>query len=409
LFIDEIEKLKVYKDRIIAQYIKQNIYPSDDMVRSRLSDIDLALAVFSHDHIKKGESFDVDAYNAAVKAICTDLSILYKNLYDITVRRFTDLQAFAYSHAAELRSDVAKYEKMVEIELSSSVLGNTLLCATGNFKIEHFNTVNIVELGDLKVREGTKVCCLADINDVDNDKVYFELRENPIDYSSIATTVGFYKRSGVYNYNHDCISIPHSGDHLDSLYDKCIIESETGTGKVIVPVIGPDPSREYEIFSGEGMVNIFSYDQLGSSNIMTQKAGLQNTEIKVNSTVEFYVVGGDAITFEFSKQPASCNFAMDANHQVNGLDSVHYFRIEPAADSIMNFTINSGEIYAVVSSGDVVGESLYATMQYGLTDFRVLEKIPGTERTLKAYLIAVTNLEDMEESIESITIKQISE
>lgn len=405
MHIDEIEKLKVYKDRIIAQYIKQGIYPSDDMVKNRLGDIDLALAVFSHDHIKKGSSFDVDAYNNAVKAICADLTILYKNLYEISVKRFTDLQSFAYSHIKDLDSDISKYEKMVNIELMSSLLGDTLLCATGNFDIEHFNTINIVRLGQVSATEGTDIACLADINNVDGTNVYFELREAEMDYSSLATPKGFYKRSSVYNYNSDYISVPFSSSHDDILYDACTIESPTSTGKVIIPIRALTPTSEYNVFSGSGLVNVFSYDTASSSNLMVDKAALPNSTFAANTTVEFYVLNGDSITFEFSKQPESCNFTLDSNNQVTGLSGVSYFRIVPAEGSTLGITINKGEIYATESAGEIVDGKLYATIRYGLSDFRVLERTQGSKKSLYAYLIVISNDDDLEESIESIAIK----
>ena len=83
LYLDEIEKIKYYKQKILDKYVDQGIVPNKEKVQTAMDRIDKKIAVFAQSYIKSGSDFDTTKFNEQKQDIYRDLVILYTVLYKL--------------------------------------------------------------------------------------------------------------------------------------------------------------------------------------------------------------------------------------------------------------------------------------------------------------------------------------
>ena len=95
--LEDIElKIKYYKEKIIKEYIEKGIYPDNNLIQSRLNNIELRLSIFKNPKIIEGSLFDTEEFNRCLNEIYNDLVILYTLLYNITVLEYNELYNFSW-------------------------------------------------------------------------------------------------------------------------------------------------------------------------------------------------------------------------------------------------------------------------------------------------------------------------
>lgn len=405
--IDTIEeKIKFYKDQIIQKYIQQGIYPNNNIIAKELENIDTNLALFKYTKINKGNTFNTDNYNIYIKNIYNDLTILYKTLYDITNNQFQDLQNFANTHINQLEDYVDKYKYRADMEMISTALGNSILFQNSNFNIIQNNDLSIISLDKINIHEGSNIYCLVDIANIDPNKIYFELRESQIDYTNPSNINGFCKRSNIYNYNQDFINIPILTKIDDIVYDTIYTSTDNTINSLVILPIKDTINNEskYKIFGGKNLVSIKSIND--TNDLYTiNTIDLPNKELKTESIIEFYILNGDTVSFNFSKQPIKTNFKMDSNFQVTGLDDIQFFQIYMPSNSVINIKNNKGNIFACNTDAIIKNDSIYTNNPCNLYDFTVVKISQKNPITLYPYVILSNN--DNTYDLKSIMIKEI--
>jgi hypothetical protein len=76
MYKDTIAKIAFYKERIIKEFIKHGIYPSDQLIQEKLSEIDTSLSFLQPDTMTTGKEFDVDVYNNMINIL------FYRNIIE---------------------------------------------------------------------------------------------------------------------------------------------------------------------------------------------------------------------------------------------------------------------------------------------------------------------------------------
>ena len=94
MYTDIELKTNYYKEKIVASFIKQGIYPDNKLIQSRLNDIETRLSIFKTPRVKEGSYFNTAEMNEAIKAIWDDLCILYQLLYELTVLKYNTLNNY---------------------------------------------------------------------------------------------------------------------------------------------------------------------------------------------------------------------------------------------------------------------------------------------------------------------------
>jgi hypothetical protein len=387
-------KIAFHKERILKGFIKQGIIPSDALIADKLSEIDSGLALFHHDAIKEGDSFNVDAYNKSLANIYQDISFLYKLLYELTSKEFYTLKAFVDSHLGGLNDIVNLYKLKIEQETNSTAFGKTLLIKKNDITIKRNNAQVILDLGSFDTTKGSTLACIANIDDIEGNKIYFTLDDG--------TTV---KNVASYNYNGDLFDVP--GNVTMKNYTTNLSDNQVVNGPVEMNLGGVSPSinNKYIIMGGKNKLLVKNIDYITGQ--VVEERPMQGDMLSFDSHcyIDFYVVGGNTVTFKYNKKPITANFPL-SNYTVTNLKRIHHFFLEVDAGFAFNFDLDSGDAYAIREDGVINNGKLYAANNVDIKDFYVEECTPGDKVTYNAQVI-VLNDDNTPINVDSIIIKQL--
>lgn len=172
LYLDEIEKIKFYKQRITDQLLSYGIIANKEQVQKRLSEIDLKLAVFSQAYIQSGSSFSVDTFNKQKQDIYEDLTILYMLLYRLAQDRVEKARIRLRYGLDDLRTKVGRFQYLVDAQ-TVSVYGETVFHQASDFVQEYVNGQVIVDLGPVTVSSGTYLAPMIASDELNIEDVSF--------------------------------------------------------------------------------------------------------------------------------------------------------------------------------------------------------------------------------------------
>ena len=133
MYKDVIAKIEFHKERIINDFIKRGIYPTDETISAQINSINAGLSFFRSHKKLEGETFDTKEYNHMFNMIFMDLQLLYKLLYEISVKEYTTLKVFIDTHLDELETIANSYSTRAEQEINSTVLGKTIFFQSNGF------------------------------------------------------------------------------------------------------------------------------------------------------------------------------------------------------------------------------------------------------------------------------------
>lgn len=390
---DVVKKFAYHKQEILKEFVQKGIYPDNALIESKLNSIDMYLSIFKQYNVIPGDKFDANEYNNTLKLVYTDLRILYDLLHELQVEEYNKQQNFINSYLNELESIVDTYKKRADFENSSTTFGKTLLFQNNNFKINNENSTTVIDLNDIFADNASIISCIANINNVDPDNLLFVFTDDKSKTYQVSP----------YNYSGESLTMP--GTKNTNKYNIEIAEDQKVTGPIILNTgTAVDPKNKYTILGGKNKIFI-NYKDNNQFEINEVPTSLGALMIYEKAYVNFYVIGGNSISFKFNKKPMASNFQMD-EQRINNLKPIHHFFIECDKDFSFEVELDKGDIYAVKEEGILNNNKLYYTGTNLIRDFQVIEESVGDAHKYKAQLKIFNNNEDTFD-IESIVIKQM--
>lgn len=392
-YLDVEKKIGYYKQRILQEFITKGIYPDNSLIESRLKSIDSNLALYKNYPVSTGKNFNANEYNERLRLISKDLEFLYELLYELTVKEYNKLQNFINSHLSELNSIVETYDKRAQYENNTTTLGKTLLFKNNSFSIEDRDSVTTINLGKLDISNAAVIACIANINNIKAEDVIFKFRE-----SGKSNWIN----TSPYNYNNDLLTIP--GELRKNNYEYKLQDNQTIKGPLFLDIgTEIEPKNRYDILGGKNRIFV-NYKNDDGFIVEENPLTLDSLAFDKKAYINFYVVGGNSISFRFNKKPIAANFPIDTQ-RVDNLNYIHHFFIECDEGFSFEFEIDKGQVFAIKEIGIISDNKLYYTGSNQIKDFLIIETAIGD---LKPYEIKVECYNSNEDiDIDSIIIKQI--
>lgn len=389
---DVTKKIDYHRQRILLEFVKKGIYPSNEAINSRLKAIDSYLAVFKNYNVKPGNLFNADEFNERSKQIYSDLTFLYELLHELTVIEFNKLQSFVNSHLSELGSIVETYNKKAEYENNSTTLGKTLLFKNNSFSVEDKDSITKVDLGTVEMHDASTIAGIANINNVKAEDIIFKFKEvNSETWLNVSA----------YNYNNDMLKVP--GENKTKKHEYSMKDNQVFNGPLLLDIGAVDIKNRYSILGGKNKI-LVNYKDDNGYTVEEKPISIDSLYIDKKAFIDFYIVDGNSITFKFNKNPIATNFSID-NNRIDNLKTVHHFFIECDKDFAFEFSIDKGEVFAVREKGVVSEDKLYYTGTNLVKDFIIIENSLGALRRYDAVIEAHNSNEDID--IDSIIIKEL--
>ena len=393
MYDDELLKLDFYKQYIIKEFIRNGIYPNDNAVQQKINDIDLSLALFKHLNIKEGINFDTEQYNKEIMLLYQDLCFLYNLLQQIIITKYNGLQQFAYSHLEDLNNKAAECALRVKEEIGTTSIGNTLFFKHNGFNISSDNNILTIDCGAVKLNPFTKIACLCDIDNIDYSHLICDFKNDTDEFTV-----------PVYNYNQDTIIIP--GDANFTNFTMILNNNQIINGPIQITTIETiNMNDEYLIFGAKDNINIMDYT-VSSNSLVNKPTDSGAVSVNTNSTIDFYVIGANKITFWFSEKPIHANFSLD-NYIVTITNHIQHFTMDVNAGFSFKFTIDTGNVYAIKSNGIVQNNNLYYEGNTIVKDFYVEHYGAGDGIDYNLKLNIYVN-DDSIPIVNSVTVKELS-
>lgn len=391
-YLDVEKKLKLHKERLLKEFVSKGIYPDNNIINSRLKNIDMHLAVFEHHNVVDGDKFNTAEYNMAIKSIYEDLAILFDILYKLTEEEYYDQRHFIGSYTNELESIVETYKKRADFENNSTAFGKTLLFQNNEFQVQDDNSTTIIKMNNVKLAEATRVACFANINNVHTNDLSFQFKRG----EEVIMVPP-------YNLNNDTLLVP--GQKIMNTYNFELQEDQEIKGPVILDInTVPSTKNEYNVLCGKNKMFVSS-SSTNMYKIEDTPASLGSYMTLERSFINFYVVDGNSISFKFNKKPLATNFPLD-DQKVTGLKHIQHFFIEADKEFTFEIELDKGEVYAIKEDGIVNNNKLYYAGATEIKDFYIIENIRGEEHEYEAMLKIYNNNSDSYD-IDSLVIKEM--
>ena len=383
-YCDEIAKLKYYKDRIIQLAISDGVYPSEAAIATKLHDIDLKLAIFDYKNAAKGSTFDTDKFNQDFLFILADLQILYKLVYEQSIKKYEECVSYVNVHLEELESIANSYEQKSKFEIGSTYLGKTLLFQASDFNRKSSEDSVTFTLKNFKVQRGSKIACLVDSDSIEPKNVLFVIGG---------------KSCSPYNYNKDTITItgsPVYNEYQCNIDKDVVIKQipEMTANKLI-----PDSTSNYIIFGGKDSIKLTIDNEpsfISSTN--------HTYSSKTGGNVFFYIIGGHYARFTSSITPTNKNFEGYTIETPAAIQSVSI-----SFDNAFELDIDTdGAVYASKEKGVVNSSKLYYPAVTDMHDYLIREYTEKDNIMEFTGFMKIYNLNAMAPLINSIAIKELS-
>lgn len=389
MYLDVIKKITIQKERIIKEFTRIGICPSQKIIEEKITQVDSYLALFKHHDKVSGDNFNVNEYNAAIEAIYEDLKILYEILVKHLEDEYKSQQGFISSHLSQLESLTEMYYKQALHESSSTTIGHSILFKNSGFTIDTEDSKTFIDFGELAIKECAEIACLANIHNCDHDNIIFEFRNIDTDEIFLAAA---------YNKYNETLKFP--GEKKINTYEIKFDENQKVNGPVLMNIDTEiDVNNKYIILAGKEHIQF-------NDNILRVPSQLTEYRFLEKGHINFYVIGGKSAAFKFNKKPLSANFTID-DDKVKNLSHIHHFFIEAPEDFQFSVEIDKGDIYATKEKGIVNGDKLFYIGNNDVKNFYILEEKDGPKHIWNSRLKIIDNNEDVLE-LESIIIKEVA-
>ena len=385
-YLDEIEKIKYYRERITEDLLRRGTAANSEQVSKQLDTIDTKLALFSQAYIRSGETFDTDKFNKQKKTIYEDLMVLYKVLYTLANDRFEKARARMRYELDDLRLKAKEYRYLVDAQ-TVSVYGNTIFQQANNFDQEYQNGQVVISLGPITVPSGSYLAPMIASDEFDPKDVTFIFIDSD----------GNELRSSAYNYNKNYIKIAGNYQLHTFSYDS----NDKAFGKELISIDRTlYDTDQYNIFLNKDKIRVRNLD-LDSISYAEKRTNLYY-KAAGQETDSFYVYGASFIQLSVVgkidfKNITDDELLMPAQRQKIVLRG-----------SDFSFDIKTdGTIYADKTEALISGDQLSIANDYdNITDYMVEDIAYGDDVTFSDVKVIIDNADSTFFDIQYIIIKQ---
>ncbi len=389
IYKDEILKIEYYKDKIVKDLIKKGMPPNDEIINSRVKNIDTFLSVHKTIKAEPKERFNTKDYNQEISNICKDLEFLYILLYELTVREYEALYSFTESNLRELEGMAKTHFLRSKIETETSFLGKTVLFKDSQFLEVTKDSDTYISLGEVQLRQGSRIAWLIDAN-IDKSKALLILEKGE-ELLYI----------GENSFISDTYKMPGNKIIEQYVYSMDASQNVENGFEILISETSISIEKSYKIYGGKNELTLIE----GNGIINSIKKNNEGFEISSNKSgiIEFYVSNSNYINFGFSKAPTRKSFEGISIDKPLTIQKVN-IEIEYGIDLIIE---TNGEIFATEEMGIIKDSRLYYPRKTAARDFLILEEKKGE---YESYNAVVKIFDDPEvREIRSIVIKEIEE
>lgn len=392
MYKDIAEKYKIQKELIIQRFVDRGIYPSDQLIKSHIDNIDLSLPLLYVEEAIPGVCFDAELYNKLVNSIYMDLKILYKILFELTVKDYTLTKAYCDTHLEDLERKVNFYLSKSTEEVASTSIGKTIYFKSDSFDIKQNNASTIIYLGDIEITNGSDISCFITGNGLNLSHIIFSLTA---DQSYYVTP---------YNVNNDFFKEPHE----QSIKLIPYTPTKTITSDAIIPMQVEDLNSDnvYTILGGKNLITVKQFGELTKQVYKNAPTSFNMMGFNEKSYIDFYVIGGKSISFRLNKTPVSTNFPIQ-NEKISLTNYIEHFFIECDAGFAFDFELDGGTVYASKEKGIIKDKKLYYPKSTQINDFLIIEQ-GCSNKTKYSVTCEITDNNYSVSNIDTIYIKELS-
>lgn len=382
-YLDEVEKIKYYKEKIVNRYLQKGIPINKEKVQEYLDKLDLKIAIFSQAYIQSGSQFNTEVFNEQKQDIYRDLVVLYKVLFEIVNSRIKDAEDKIRFMLDELETKTNRFKFLVDSE-SVSVYGKTIFHQSSGFDQKYENGQIKIDLGPLDVASGSYLACLFQCKEVDPYQVTFHFDDNT-EISAYEYDKRYLKMIGNYRFYTDFYT------NEDIIFGKELIEVNDTVS---------DQNR-YLFFLNKDKIKV---KKRSSSNVsyinFTKGIYYKSGELE---EISFYVYGASQITLDIVGEPSYTNFT---GRQIDMPKQRQKIIIK--SDSQISIDIKTdGIIYADKAASVVQNDKLKLFENFeNITDYMVETIQYGDDIHFDNVTVIINDVIDTLIDIDYIAIKQ---
>ena len=381
LYLDEIEKIKYYKQKFIDSFLAQGIPVDKEKIQSYLDNIDAKISIFSQGYINSGETFNVKKFNEQKEDIYKDLSILYQILYKLTNDRVEKAKIKMKYELDALRLKAKRFQYLVDLQ-SISVYGKTIYSKTNNFDQEYKDGKIIVHLGQIHVPSGSYIAPMFSCDEVDIKDVVFKFDKD----TSIPA----------YNYNKNYLKVVGNYDlsieyheNPEKLFGKELIAADTVISK----------NNQYNLFLNKNKIRVKNSE---NKVFYVQKDPEIYYKANGEEEISFYVYGATSIKFNMLGEITYKNFS-----EKEVLSPTQRHKIIISGKNFSFDVKTDGQIYAEKVSASVQNSQLNIHRNYeDITDYTIENIIYGDNWVYNNVDVIISNAPTAFYDINYIIIKQ---
>lgn len=390
MFRDQKEKLTYYRARIVKDLIRKGIYPDDDTVKDLLEKIDDSLAILQYIPVREGDIFDAKKVNEDITRIYQDLVILYKLVYDISIKQYEELRVYCEAHLNELQGLADRYRYKTRLETSATYIGDTIFYQNSGYRLTRNNDIITIDIGEISAEQQSKLSMIFDCPDISQENVIFYLTDK---------TTGKVYTCSPYDYNKDFFVVPGTLSKTTYTYN---VQSKIRSAFVCTPeaLAGKiSKDHKYKLYGAKGCIS------LGYLNkVFAEKLTGIPVEFSDSNVCTFWIVDGTYATFNFSETPTNKNFE---GYEIKQLSEHHKIIIEHNAAMSFDF-ITDGTIYATHYDGRVQDNNLVYPALDRINDVFIEDYAVGDKNKYDVKIVVGPISNGEIPVINCIAIKQLS-
>lgn len=387
LYLDEIEKIKYYKQKIIDQFREQGLGANKEQVQKALDALDLKIAIFSQAFIQPGETLSTEKFNEQKQDIYHDLVVLYKTLYYLTDERVEKIKARIRYELDDLRLKADRFQYLTDSQ-TVAIYGRTVFNQTNNFEQTYEGGKVTICLGPVTVSSGSYLVPLLSCDEIDPEDVTFFFDDTLT--SGVYTTTKKYIR---YVGNYQLLTKEYS--NTEKIFGQDLIDTEDDLIK----------TDQYNLFLNKDQVRVENL-----TNNQTRYIA-KNPEIYLSmdteSEISFYVYGASYIQINLLGDISYKNFT---DNEI--LSPTQRQKIVIRGTKFSFDIVTDGQLFAEKVLTSIQDDKLKLPRNYeNITDYTVEHIAYGADKTFDDVRVIIDNATHPFYDINYITIKeaQISE
>jgi len=385
-YLDELEKIKYYKQLAVDRFLKQDMDADKEKIQQVLDELDLDVAIFSQSYISSGSTFDVNLMNEQKQDIYTDLSILYRVLYKLANERVEKARAKMRYAMDDLRMKAKEFQYLVDSQ-SISVYGKTIFSQANDFDQSYKNGQVIVNLGPLAVASGSYLVTMLACNEIEQGDITFLFQKDGEEDKAIST----------YDYGRQYLKVTGNYKLETKSYDNPGKELGTQLIDIKEELVETDG---YNLFINQNQIQIQNLDTneityaVKEPEIYYQAAGYEQ--------VSFYVYGATMIQFNLVGDIEYQNFS---DNEI--VTPAQRQKVVLRGDGFAFDIKTDGIIYAdKIPVFQKNGQLMVVQPYTEVTDYTIEHIAYGEDVLFDNVQVVIDNAEDTFYDIQHIVIKQ---